>query len=232
MFVFLDDCHLLPVSWPKRLLLADFGISAQISATITGNAKTMIGTTYWSMYIWFSSCFQYTCLCNPVYHNTSQSVIVTIMNSCCSNWLSTFFQSGTRDNERILQSQSECLRYKEAILLFLIMISYSFIEDRCVVTWNYRNRNGGGWSSKLSHETVSGWIIIRWNNITSLTLRSINQKILPLYRCVNCHSWYWNCPKTPRRHWRNRRNTLVNSLTLSKFASRSKLHKDQIPKIW
>jgi len=27
--------------------VADFGISTQLSATITGNAKTMIGTTYW-----------------------------------------------------------------------------------------------------------------------------------------------------------------------------------------
>jgi len=27
--------------------LADFGISTQLSATITGNAKTMVGTTYW-----------------------------------------------------------------------------------------------------------------------------------------------------------------------------------------
>lgn len=27
--------------------VADFGISTQLSATITGNAKTMVGTTYW-----------------------------------------------------------------------------------------------------------------------------------------------------------------------------------------
>jgi len=30
-----------------QVKIADFGISTQLSATITGNAKTMIGTTYW-----------------------------------------------------------------------------------------------------------------------------------------------------------------------------------------